>query len=311
MGKPGVTGLDGTSVLDKAGTQGQQTPVVWSPLGSGQNSGATSPGGVAIQTVSAAADALPLVVKGLFSPSSGPDDAELRRVALVGSFWIDTYCKLTGYKAGSPLSGAMLRMYLARKIDPEVIKKAGQEIAASQTFKDLAGVIQDALQEYVAILLKDKRPWPTDEALRKFAEDYLVDLRQRNGIAFRGPLNAVIGGITGIRAPSIQVTKRVLSPKRSTEYRLAVTFTDTYDFENDRSGNPKYDLFRKGLAGLLIGGKRWDFAVSYNGALTAGYPVARNMIFASYMYAVERAGITGPGIEWSTTIPAAGKITEP
>src|SRR5262249_4568516 len=94
----------------------------------------------------------------------------------------------------SILGGKFLRMYLDGKLDPDVAEAAGSEIAVSKEYIRLSSDTTAHVQSSVHVL---GRPL-TEHEVAMAARQYLQRRKKSSGIAFRGPLNPVIGGITGI-----------------------------------------------------------------------------------------------------------------
>jgi hypothetical protein len=199
------------------------------------------------------------------------------------------------------LGGAFLRMYLDGKTDPDVIAKAGEEIAASEEFAALRAEVAKHLTAVA-------RRGDSSKDIAREADSYLKRVKNKRGIAFRRTLNAVIGGVTNIEVGSAMRLENVGATKSAVSaYRLQVTFYDTYDFENKRSG--EYDHYRKKLARLLLANefdKFWDAYVrevepQFMGSHHTSLDNAA--VFASYMYALEKKGWTPGPLAWHVTVP--------
>jgi len=207
------------------------------------------------------------------------------------------------------LGGAFLRMYLDHKLDDDTVKKAGEEIGASKTFEQLQKDTNDHLQLAVdrhGHMLNRKEI--ADEARR-----YLKARKDRGGIAFRGALNPVIGGVGGVDVDAEATTSSESQLVASVvlDYEIDVIFSDIYDFKNRRTG--EYDRYRKHLADLLRRNEFRKFEEAYR---TEVQPVGswhkthldNAALFASFMYALENRGWTPGGLPWRVTIRMRGKL---
>jgi hypothetical protein len=205
------------------------------------------------------------------------------------------------------LGGAFLRMYLDGAADPVIISMAGNEIAASPEFKRLSGELNRFLQSSV-----DRSPQAAadTERLRVLADKHLKAIKTRSGIAFRYTLNAVIGGVTGVDVRAVTlVSESAARSGSSRQYRFDITFSDTYDFENQRYG--EYDRYRKELARYLLRNDFERFWAVYS--REAHHPLDKTIhrthldnaaVFASFMYALEQKKWTPGGLKWDVTVPA-------
>jgi hypothetical protein len=211
----------------------------------------------------------------------------------------------------SVLGGKFLRMYLDGELDADVVEDAGEEIAASSTFLELQKGTNERIQSRID---KTLRRLPTEKELADIARQYLQKIKKKKGIAFRGPLNPVVGGLREIDVgPAARFVKRVDAPSGSmVEYEFDVLLSDTYDFGNKRTG--EYDAYRKRLAKLLQENNFWEFDKSYWGEVL---PVdswhktkirSNAALFASYMYALEMRGWTPGPLPWSVTTVMRGVI---
>lgn len=207
------------------------------------------------------------------------------------------------------LGGSFLRMYLDHEVDEDTVAKAGEEIAASDTFLKLSKDTNDHLQHAAT---KHGRML-TEQEIATVARNYLQARNKKRGIAFRGALNPVIGGITAIDVdPKIKLTNLPATEEKiSADYELGVTLSDTYDFDNRRTG--EYDHYRKRLARLLTENKFQEFNKAYR---TEMQPVDswhktkldNAALFASFMYAVEKKGWTSGPLAWKTTVAMKGHL---
>jgi hypothetical protein len=128
------------------------------------------------------------------------------------------------------------------------------------------------------------------------------------GLAFRYELNAVIGGVGDVDVTRVDVLPLPTPDGTRSFYVLHLTFRDAYDFDNTRSGI--YNVYRKKLAKLLADRRYPDFWEAYGretiGLGTTGLDSAA--IFASFMYALEKAGWTPGPLPWEVTVPLTGTI---
>jgi hypothetical protein len=204
------------------------------------------------------------------------------------------------------LGGAFLRMYLDHKKDPDIIAAAGEEIGASVEFTRL----MDGLNRYLQVAVDARRVKAEPSKLRDLADQHLKAIKKSQGIAFRTTLNAVIGGVTGVAVKSVVLLGDTPSPRGIlSRYRIEVTFSDTYDFANKRSG--EYERYRKQLAAYLLANDFDKFEAAYWGEVK---PFARHKtkldnaaVFAAFMYALEMKKWTHGGLDWEVTVP--GEIT--
>jgi hypothetical protein len=202
------------------------------------------------------------------------------------------------------LGGKFLRMYLDGKVDPDAVKEAGDEIHASDTFKDLTMKVTKAIQA-----AEDKSSKTTLEPtdVERIAKEYLTTLREKKGIAFRAGLNPVIGGVSKVDVKGATALGTADTPTGTVaQYRVDVNFMDTYDFENQRSG--EYDRYRKNLAALLIANKFREFWDAYQDEIVPidswhKTKLDSAAVFASYMYALEKKGWTPGPLAWDVTVP--------
>lgn len=202
------------------------------------------------------------------------------------------------------LGGTFLRMYLDGKVDPDAVEEAGEEIKASDTFKDLTAKVTKAVQA-----AEDKSSKTTLEAadVERVTKEHLTTLREKKGIAFRAGLNPVIGGVSKVDVKGVTALGTEDTPTGTVAmYRINVNFFDTYDFENERSG--EYDRYRKNLAALLIANRFSDFWNAYQDEMLPidswhKTKLDNAAIFASYMYALEKKGWTPGPLSWDVTVP--------
>jgi hypothetical protein len=209
------------------------------------------------------------------------------------------------------LGGAFLRMYLDGKVDPTVVEQAGEEIAASETFKNLTDKVTKHLQAAEDHSARKILSAPDIEVL---AKQRLTRIRRKSGIAFRQSLNTVIGGVTRVDVTSAaHLADTETSDGTVGRYRIDVVFADAYDFENKRYG--EYDRYRKKLARYLIANEFDKFEEAY-------YREAQPLegwhktkldsagVFASFMYALEKRGWTPGPLVWDVTVPMEVSIIQ-
>lgn len=206
-------------------------------------------------------------------------------------------------KVQSFLGGTFLRMYLMNRVDESAVESARKEMAVSPEFKGLSEGLHAKIEKAV------KSGTTSQAGIEKTAKQYIA--AKGKGFAFRAELNAVIGGVTGMEVTGVQVLSQQNTKKGVLAYQVNVKFNDTYDFENKRTG--EYDKYRKHLAQLLKDKKFQEFEESYvreafdmEGRKTS---LDKAGVFASYMYALEKAGYTEGGVDWSVTLPITGTVT--
>jgi hypothetical protein len=237
--------------------------------------------------------------------------------SIIGADAIDAKAWWGDYKDESKLSGDFLRMYLKHKIDPATIAAAGDEIGASELWEVLGEDTETGIEE----ALKKTGRIPTATELSGIARAHLQHVYKTQGIAFRGPLNPVIGGIEGIDVIEPTTTNVQGGPgpgKKKISYTLNVQIKDKYKFlGNRRSGGAKgtiadqsdYDNQRQRWAQFLLKGEYGTVFVEYHKAFYFGSKQTRTgYAFASLMYAIEAAGMTPGPLEWSVTIPLKGEV---
>ena len=204
------------------------------------------------------------------------------------------------------LGGKFLRMYLDHKLDDDVVAAAGKEIQASQEFAALTTKLQAHLQSVINTRHLAK---VSTDLLAKEAGRFLDAKRHSEpGIAFRRTLNTVIGGVTDAKVESVEDTGENGSEEGSANtYQVNITFYDTYDFENKRTG--EYDRYRQRLAALLLANDYDKFESAFESeAIPFGKHATKlddAAVFASFMYALEKKGWTPGGLDWHVTVPAS------
>jgi hypothetical protein len=233
-------------------------------------------------------------------------------LAWVEDLWGDSKSKKPA-RVQSFLGGAFLRMYLDHEVDPDVIKRASVEIAESPEFANLQTQMNAKCQ---AELAQAHARQPVTEAIKAIYAKDLNRVREKSGIAFRYTLNAVIGGVTGVSVKDARILAS--RPKGGSaganaeiDYEVDVVFSDTYDFENRRTG--VYETYRKRLAHLLALNDFTAFEAEYGGELlpTGKTNLDSAAIFASFMYALEKKGWTPGPLAWEVSVPMRGTTTVP
>ncbi len=232
--------------------------------------------------------------------------------AWTGSAAMDGLARLGNYKSISRLSGAYLRMYLRHTVDDATVQAAGNEIAQSPEFAQLQLDVQAAIQARCDAL---KRV-PTGPEIASIARDFLKDRYHKQGIAFRGPLNPVIGGIEGVDV--VDPVTIMPAATGAVQYTIVVKFEDKYKFlGNRRSGGtkgsiadqPAYDTQRRHWADQLNRGEYGRVFLEYHKAFYFGdRSVREGSAFASLMYAIESAGMTPGPLPWSVNVPMQGLV---
>lgn len=207
----------------------------------------------------------------------------------------------------SVLGGAFLRMYLDHKVDPSVVKAAGEEIKKEPEFKKL----QKQIERKATALGKKLLGAKADDLLKVTTNKHLQYRLKHGGIAFRYETNPIIGGVSGAEVKSVKISQVETERGIRVDYEMDVTFTDTYDFDNKRSG--AYDRYRKKLASHLAKGdydKFWDaFERKLGDKKKTGLDHAQ--IFASFMYAIEKKGWTPGPLVWDVAITMRGSVPIP
>ena len=227
--------------------------------------------------------------------------------------WFEETLKKVGVGKGKPrrvqsfLGGAFLRMYLDGKTDPTVIAKAGTEIGQSPEFKRLTEELAAYLQGEVTRQHLQKAS--TDD-IRRMADRHLKAIKAKSGIAFRYTLNAVIGGVTGVAVSRVtDLGDTVTASGTESKFKIEITFSDTYDFANKRSG--EYERYRQKLARLLLANDFDKFDEAYEAEIHYPIDVSTHKthldnaaVFASFMFALEKKKWTPGGLPWDVTVPA-------
>jgi hypothetical protein len=212
----------------------------------------------------------------------------------------------------SILGGRFLRMYLDQSIDRELIEEAGIAIQESADFAKLRNELCVQLQRAA-----DRTKSPLDSAAVRAIADKHVKSMIAKGIKWQsGGLNPVIGGVGGLEVPTAELVSRQHVPgvhQAVVVYQLTLVVKDTYDFENSRGG--EYDRLRKELAQLLANNRFVDFEARLadygfdpNSAFIRTYRYTS--LFASFMYALEKRGWTGPGVPWQVRLPMTVQFTD-
>ena len=211
------------------------------------------------------------------------------------------------------LTSDMLRMYLnGTTADANLIRKVGEEIAKSSTFARLAATTATAIN--AEAMLKGRMLSHTElsivanRVINRNYRDPLTGKAMYFSNADRG-LQGVIGGITGLAVDLVSVTGQA--------YEIRVAISDTYDFNNQQNTAGDADLqtyvdFRNQLSAHIRNRRYRDFLVDYHSALYTGdfngRSIARSRVFAAFMVAIERNGLTPGGVSWTAIVPFHGTV---
>ena len=236
---------------------------------------------------------------------SGKSSGEAAMRAARGAYaWATDDESYKPARVQSTLGGAYLRMYLAGKVDTATVSATGVEMGASPEFAKLTAGVHTAL----AALKPSADTATAQEQIREAAQAYLDKRMKYGGLAFRYELNAVIGGVGAVEVTRVDLLALPTASGMQRFYVLHLTFRDAYDFDNSRSG--VYDAYRKKLAKLLADGRYPDFWEAYGReTIGLGYTgLDSAAIFASFMYALEKAGWTPGPLPWEVTVPLTGTI---
>jgi hypothetical protein len=145
-------------------------------------------------------------------------------------------------KVQSFLGGKFLRMYLENKVDQGAVMAASKEIKNSPEFAKLNEELKSRLQTKLA-------SQKTSQAdIKRVTEDFLRK-KLRRGFGFKTELNTVIGGATGLEVNTVHINLSSTEGEVKMEYNIFIKISDTYDFNNRRSG--EYEKFRQKLVLLL------------------------------------------------------------
>jgi hypothetical protein len=227
--------------------------------------------------------------------------------------WIEEQLKKVGVGKGKPgrvqsvLGGAFLRMYLDGKKDPSVIAQAGVEIGQSPEFKHLTEELASYLQNEIS---RQHLAKVSPDDIRRMADRHLKAVKTKSGIAFRYTLNAVIGGVTGVAVNQVSDLGDTVSANgTASKFEIEITLSDTYDFQNKRSG--EYEHYRQKLARLLLANEFDKFDEAYEGEVHYPIDISTHKthldnaaVFASFMFALEKKKWTPGGLAWDVTVPA-------
>jgi len=219
-----------------------------------------------------------------------------------------------GFKAGrvqSPLGGKFLEMYLDHSVDPSAVAAAGLEIQREPNFKKLEAELKAKIHQ----LEKHLATEGGDERLLETARKHFKGA-MKHGVEFKYETNTIIGGVANIEVRDAALIHQDsdgegLGETMQSEYVINVTFKDSYDFSNRRTGI--YDQYRKRLAAHLAKNEYEKFWVDFkNEASGKGKSkLDEAAVFASFMYAIEQKGWTPGPLPWEVTIPIKGTVTIP
>jgi len=254
-----------------------------------------------------------------------------------GEFWMQTEQTFQsipvigrGVKSENAKLGVdMLDMYLNQVYDQKVIDRIAEAVKQSEQYETLGKFVRTDVKGHV-----DAAKPPSEMELKALVQNALELARKPRaegglGFYFSGEgLQPVIGGMTGLWVSACRYNTPVgaIKTARNIDYTCDVVIEDTYDFDNNRTVIDKatskrretaYSLFRTKLADLLKQGKYCEFETEYNKAIDDA-PIFggdwdhlnKGHIFASYMYALEKAGFF-KGIAWSITVPMKGSFSGP
>jgi hypothetical protein len=224
-------------------------------------------------------------------------------------------------KTNAEISGLMLKMYLEEKLDPALIQRVNEAVAVSETFKWLVDFVEQQVQDELGKGSGRVGVMEIQKAAQK-----AMDLARRSKSAggqsfyFGGEgLQPIIGGVTGLSPVNVQTKPRgFFSGDDTLNYTMSIRVSDTYDFENERRIKNKvtgameetqYSHFRTELTRLLTTHQYAQFELTYASAMCSAPTfggdwnhIDRGHVFASYLYALEKAGYF-KGLAWSTDVP--------
>lgn len=220
----------------------------------------------------------------------------------------------------SGLGGAMLRMYLDGKKDPDTIAQAGKEIGEDEQFYALVvKEVSDYLQAQVA---HNKLQKSETDKMRLLGDQHLRAIKKHRGIELRKHLNPVIGGVGSIAVKSVTYVGEASTVKGTVRtYRANILIGDSYNFHGHRGGEQA--TLRTKLARYLKARDYDKFEATYNSevsfGLGTGYlPSPHSGIkkthlddagaFACFMYALEDNHWTSP-LHWDVVIPVDITLT--
>ena len=212
------------------------------------------------------------------------------------------------------LTSDMLRMYLnGTTPDANLIRKVGEEIGKSSTFARLAATAAAAIQADASalgrMLNSSELLASASRVINRNYRDPLSGKAMYFSNADRG-LQGVIGGITGLSVSSVSVN--------GNSYVVDVAISDTYDFNNQQNTSNDPDLqtyvdFRNRLSSHIRARRYRSFLYDYHSALYTGNfdgrSIARSRVFAAFMVAIERNGLTPGGVSWTAIVPFRGTVS--
>lgn len=219
------------------------------------------------------------------------------------------------------ISALMLRMYLNEKVDPALITRVNEAVRVSDTFSSLVDFVEQEVQDDLS-----KGSGRVGMIEIQKAAQKAMDLARRSkdsggqGFYFGAEgLQPIIGGVTGLSPVNVQIKPRGFFGDDDTlTYTMSIRISDTYDFENERRIKNKvtgameetqYSRFRTELTRLLTTHQYARFELTYASAMCSAPTtggnwnhIDRGHVFASYLYALEKAGYF-KGLAWSTDVP--------
>jgi hypothetical protein len=220
----------------------------------------------------------------------------------------------------SVLGGAMLRMYLDGKRNPDTVAKAGKAIGEDEQFHAL--VVKEMNVYLQAQVAQGKLYRNETDKMRLLADQHLRAIKNHRGIDLRKHLNAVIGGVGSIAVESVRYVSDASTVNGMVvTYRADIRIGDTYNFHGHRTGEQA--MLRTKLAHYLAARDYNKFEATYNDeasfGLGASYLPLPHFgskkthlddagVFACFMYALEDNHWTTP-LDWDVVIPVEIKLT--
>lgn len=250
----------------------------------------------------------------LNKPVAAPSGKDAFRTWAIAEAWTGAYL-MEGHSffsmftksPKSSLGGDMLRMYLRGQVDHSVVSKIAAEVAASDSFSGLTDLVAGSLRLKAN---RDFKSLPSAKQIETESRRFLKEWKKNHGIAFRGKLNPVVGGVTQVDVvgPARIISTSTTDKTSTIDFQINVSFQDRYDFNNTRTG--AYETYRQHLYSLLLKGEYLTFAADYHSEFYLG-SLGKLRVFASFMYAIERFGLTPGALTWSTVVPMRAKCVYP
>ncbi len=219
-------------------------------------------------------------------------------------------------KFQSDLADDMLLAYLRGSIDRKTLDRIRKDLQekdqnpeGNETWPTATALVHDAIREWFRSTYPKRQSAPPRGEVWQVADEKIREILKAGLLEWREKNNVVIGGARGASVVDCQVREVAGGGLRGFAYHLEVRITDIYDFQNDRSDDPAYDGFRRDLLALVQAGDYGTFAVRLANALASGDPVSPTQAFASFMFAIESAGIVGPGLDWGVDLPMEGTVS--